>query len=93
MLSIGLLKLRSVCARGVKGAQSGILGRIGVSCVDGGVGGRVVCTVGSGRVYRRIGRIGLRATLTFLSLTGGQNRQNFLGASRRNVPYNAPKAH
>ena len=79
MLSIGLLKLRSVCARGVKGAQSGILGRIGVSCVDGGVWEWVVCTVGSGRVYRRIG---LRATLTFLSLTGGQNRQNFRRESR-----------
>ena len=49
MLSIGLLKLRSVCARGVKGVQSGILGRIGVSCVDEGVGVGVweVCTVGS----------------------------------------------
>ena len=33
------------------------------------------CGSGSeGGVYRRIGRIGLRATLTFLSLTGGQNR-------------------
>ena len=40
-------------------------------------------TGGVGRVYRRIG---LRATLTFLSLTGGQNRQTFLGASRRNAP-------
>ena len=43
-------------------------------------------TVWEGGVYRRIGRIGLRATLTFLSLTGAQNRQNFLGASRRNDP-------
>ena len=102
MLSTGLLKLRSVCARGVKGVQSGILGRIGVSCVVvwecGSVGGvyrrigriglRATLTFlsltgGVGRVYRRIG---LRATLTFLSLTGGQNRQNFLGASRRNDP-------
>ena len=88
MLSTGLLKLRSVCARGVKGVQSGILGRIGVSCVDVCVGGSV-CV---GGVYRRIGRIGLRATLTFLSLTGAQNRQNFLGASRRNAPQNASKA-
>ena len=44
-----------------------------------GVGvGVLVCVC----VYRRIGRIGLRATLTFLSLTGGQNRQNFRRESR-----------
>ena len=34
-VSIGLLKLRSGCARGVRGAQPGNLGRIGASWVDG----------------------------------------------------------
>ena len=33
-VSIGLLKLRSACARGVRGAQPGNLGRIGASCVN-----------------------------------------------------------
>ena len=75
-LSTGLLKLRSGCARGVEGAQPGNLGRSGVPAVNPP---RAPVSVYRSR------QIGLRATQTFLSLTSAPNRQNFLGASRRNT--------